>query len=69
MIFLQHGLMCDSSNWVINMANESFGFILADAGFDVWMGNVRGNSYGLQNIYYSTDSDAFWDFRYLICFF
>ncbi|XP_068679321.1 lysosomal acid lipase/cholesteryl ester hydrolase-like isoform X2 [Montipora foliosa] len=63
-IFLQHGLMCDSSNWVINMANESFGFILADAGFDVWMGNVRGNSYGLQNIYYSTDSDAFWDFSF-----
>ncbi|XP_068748614.1 gastric triacylglycerol lipase-like [Montipora capricornis] len=62
-IFLQHGLMCDSSNWIINL-NESFGFILADAGFDVWMGNVRGNSYGLQNIHYSTDSKDFWDFSF-----
>ena len=67
-VFLQHGLLCASSNWITNLPNESFAFLLADAGFDVWMGNVRGNTYGLRHIKYKTNSNKFWDFRYLMLF-
>ena len=63
-VFLQHGLLCSASNWITNLPNESFAFLLADAGFDVWMGNVRGNTYGLRHIKYKTNSNKFWDFRY-----
>ena len=62
-VFLQHGMLCASSNWVANFPNQSLGFLMADAGFDVWLGNVRGNTYGLRNIKYKTNSNKFWDFR------
>jgi len=44
-VILMHGLLDTSATWVINSRTTSLGFILADARYDVWLLNGRGNSY------------------------
>ncbi|XP_022698621.1 lysosomal acid lipase/cholesteryl ester hydrolase-like isoform X1 [Varroa jacobsoni] len=63
-IYLQHGLLSSSFDFVANPPDESLGYILADQGFDVWLGNVRGNTYGRKHVNMTPSDMRFWDFSF-----
>lgn len=64
-VFLMHGLLCSSADWVNMGPEKALAYILADAGYDVWMGNARGNTWSRKHITYNPNTDSdFWKFRY-----
>ena len=62
-IFVQHGLLCSSADWVVSDPAKGLGYILADAGYDVWLGNFRGTKYSRSHCQLDPDKHlAFWRF-------
>jgi len=65
-VFMQHGLEDASSTWV--MAGPDHGgpaFRLAEQGYDVWLGNFRGNHYSRQHETLDADTDYdYWMFTW-----
>ncbi|KAI8109762.1 hypothetical protein M9434_001041 [Picochlorum sp. BPE23] len=63
-VILQHGLLDSSATWVVNSKSQSLGFILADASYDTWLTNSRGNAFSRNHTGFLPDSKAFWDFTF-----
>jgi len=62
-VIYQHGIF-DSADGFMCLGQDSLAFKLADAGYDVWMVNSRGNRHSLNNRYMDTNDADFWDFSF-----
>lgn len=62
-IFFQHGLVCSSWAWVVS--NDYAPAIrFWKLGYDVWLGNFRGNMYSQKHTTLQLNSTLFWDFTF-----
>ncbi|XP_068214383.1 lipase member K-like [Palaemon carinicauda] len=63
-VFLQHGLMGSSDNWNTNTKEDCLAYLLSDDGYDVWMGNIRGNIYSRKHKNLTLEDPLFWKFSF-----
>ncbi|XP_046394878.1 lipase 3-like [Ischnura elegans] len=63
-VFLQHGLLGSSADWIFAGVGKGLAYLLADAGYDVWLGNVRGNTYSRSHVSLDSSQPQFWDFSF-----
>jgi len=56
-VLLIHGLLDAAVTWVMNFPDQSLAYMLANAGYDVWLGNLRGNYYSRAHVKYNPDQD------------
>ncbi|KAH7112806.1 Alpha/Beta hydrolase protein [Dendryphion nanum] len=62
-VYMHHGLMMNSEVWVCLTEKERcLPFELVDRGYDVWLGNNRGNKYSKKCVHAAPTSTTFWNF-------
>ena len=59
-VMLQHGIDDSALAWTVNGEEKSFAFILANAGYDVWLGNNRGNRFSREHVSLKSSQKQFW---------
>ncbi|XP_022227947.2 lipase 1 [Drosophila obscura] len=63
-VFIQHGMTGSSDTFLLTGPSDGLPYMLADAGFDVWLGNSRGNTYSRKNKRLSPRRIRFWRFSW-----
>ncbi|KAH3673475.1 hypothetical protein WICPIJ_009748 [Wickerhamomyces pijperi] len=62
-VYFHHGLLTNSELFVLGDTRErSLPFRLVEQGYDVWLGNNRGNKYSRKHLKLKPSKRKFWDF-------
>ncbi|XP_059055758.1 lipase 3-like [Achroia grisella] len=62
--FLMHGTLSSSDDFLTIGSNSGLAYLLADAGYDVWLGNARGNVHSRRHVSLSPSCKEFWAFSW-----
>jgi pimeloyl-ACP methyl ester carboxylesterase len=63
-VFVLHGVLDSADTWVVNSAEQSLAFILANEGYDVFLGNSRGNKYATGVTTHRPHSAKYWEWSF-----
>ncbi|XP_026673789.1 lipase 3-like isoform X2 [Ceratina calcarata] len=63
-VLIQHGLSGSSADWILLGPGRTLAYMLVDAGYDVWLGNNRGNVYSRNHISMLPNERNFWNFSF-----
>ncbi|XP_050664430.1 lipase 3-like isoform X2 [Leptidea sinapis] len=66
-VFVMHGLWGSSADFILMGPGSGLAYLLAEEGYDVWMGNARGNYYSRRHEWLRPDAllnTAFWNFSW-----
>lgn len=58
---LYHGLMQGGDIWVLNGAEQALGFVMADDGYDVWLGSTRSSRFSYGHVTWKRTDPEFWN--------
>lgn len=63
-VLLVHGILASSVTWVWQPKARCLIYMLADAGYDVWIANSRGTTYSRGHVNLNSSEDLeYWNFR------
>lgn len=63
-IILMHGLLGSSADWIVTGPKRSFALYMHDNGYDVWLGNSRGNTFSKNHTSLLRTNPNFWNFSW-----
>lgn len=63
-VLIQHGILGSSDHFVITGPKQGLVFQLHEAGYDVWLSNMRGNTYTKKHRYLSPQNQQFWNYTF-----
>ncbi|XP_035790629.1 lipase 3-like [Anopheles albimanus] len=63
-VLLVPGAFSTAADFVVTGPENGLAYVLADAGYDVWMANVRGSRFARKNVQLTVAQSEFWDFSF-----
>ena len=61
-VFLLHGFQDSADTWLLAQNEQNIAMKLLDQGYDIWLGNTRGNKYSNKHVFENNNTENFWYF-------
>lgn len=63
-VFIMHPFLESANAWIVQGPEKALAFLLAEAGYDVWLGNARGTEMSRQHAWLDPNEKRFWEYSW-----